>query len=113
MELSIDETDEKLRRLDWTDAEIRALRRAVEDTGTPVFSLCLSGHRRFPLGDPDKAVRKQSLAIMEKAVRLAARLGVRVIQIAGYDVYYKEGMRAPAPVSPKTWPGRWKPPPNR
>jgi L-ribulose-5-phosphate 3-epimerase UlaE len=28
---------------------------------------------------------------MEKAISLAARLGVRIIQIAGYDVYYKTG----------------------
>jgi predicted hexulose-6-phosphate isomerase len=91
MELSIDETDEKLARLDWTDSEIRTVHRAVEETGTPLASICLSGHRRFPLGDSDEGVRKQSLSIMEKAITLAARLGVRVIQIAGYDVYYKTG----------------------
>ena len=28
---------------------------------------------------------------MEKAVRLAAALGIRTIQLAGYDVYYSEG----------------------
>jgi predicted hexulose-6-phosphate isomerase len=91
LELSVDETDEKLARLDWNDAEIHALRRAVEETGVPVCSICLSGHRRFPLGDPDPAVRERSLAIMERAVSLAARLGVRIIQLAGYDVYYKKG----------------------
>ncbi|MDR1469877.1 MAG: L-ribulose-5-phosphate 3-epimerase [Spirochaetaceae bacterium] len=94
LELSIDETDEKLARLDWTDSEVCALRRSIEQTGTPIRSICLSGHRRFPLGDPDAATRTRSLAIMEKAVRLAARLGARVIQIAGYDVYYKPGDEA-------------------
>ena len=91
MELSIDETDEKLSRLDWTDAEICALRRDTETAATPVSSICLSGHRRFPLGDPDRATRERGLAIMEKAIRLASRLGARLIQIAGYDVYYKQG----------------------
>jgi predicted hexulose-6-phosphate isomerase len=91
MELSIDETDEKLARLDWTDVEIRGLRRSIEETALPIFSICLSGHRRFPLGDPDRAVRERSLAIMEKAILLAARLGMRIIQLAGYDVYYKPG----------------------
>lgn len=91
MELSIDETGEKLARLDWTDAEIRSLRRISEDTGMPIVSMCLSGHRRFPLGDPDKAIRERSLEIIEKAILLAARLGIRIIQIAGYDVYYKTG----------------------
>ena len=91
MELSIDETDEKLARLDWTDGQIRALRRDIEDTGTPIVSICLSGHRRFPLGDPDKEARDRSLVIIEKAIELAVRLGVRIIQLAGYDVYYKTG----------------------
>jgi predicted hexulose-6-phosphate isomerase len=94
LELSIDETDEKLARLDWTRGDIGALRLSIEQTGVPVRSLCLSGHRRFPLGDPDAAIRNRGLAIMEKAVRLAACLGARVIQIAGYDVYYKKGNEA-------------------
>jgi predicted hexulose-6-phosphate isomerase len=90
MELSIDETDEKLARLDWSGSEIYHLRRLIEETGVPVSSICLSAHRRFPLGDTDTTARNRSLAIMEKAIRLAVRLGVRIIQIAGYDVYYKE-----------------------
>jgi predicted hexulose-6-phosphate isomerase len=89
LERSIDETDEKLSRLKWSSAEVNALRRAMEETGVPVCSICLSGHRRFPLGDPDPENRKRSLAIMEDAIHLAARLGVRIIQLAGYDVYYK------------------------
>jgi L-ribulose-5-phosphate 3-epimerase UlaE len=31
------------------------------------------------------------MEIMEKAIILAARLGIRTIQLAGYDVYYEEG----------------------
>jgi len=88
LELSIDETDEKLARLDWTAAEINSLRSAVGDSGIPVLSICLSGHRRFPLGDEDSVRRKRSLEIMEKSCALAASLGARIIQIAGYDVYY-------------------------
>ncbi|MDR2393458.1 MAG: L-ribulose-5-phosphate 3-epimerase [Treponema sp.] len=91
MELSIDETDEKLSRLDWPLSETDKVRHLIEDTGLPVYSICLSGHRRFPLGDPDKAARKRGLEIIEKAITLAARLGVRIIQLAGYDVYYTEG----------------------
>jgi L-ribulose-5-phosphate 3-epimerase/hexulose-6-phosphate isomerase len=89
LELSIDETDEKLGRLAWT-SEAASRRRDMEETGIPVLSICLSGHRRFPLGDPDPSVQKRSLEIMEQAVTLASRLGVRIIQIAGYDVYYKK-----------------------
>jgi predicted hexulose-6-phosphate isomerase len=88
MELSIDETDEKLARLDWSSTEINNLRRAIEETSVPIFSICLSGHRRFPLGDEDNQKRERGLEMMKKSCALAAALGVRIIQIAGYDVYY-------------------------
>ncbi len=89
LELSIDETDTKLARLAWSQDEIGALQRSQADTGVPIKSICLSGHRRFPLGHPDPKVQSRSLDIMRGAIELAARLGVRIIQIAGYDVYYE------------------------
>ncbi len=91
MELSIDETDEKLARLDWPDSSINRLRRDIEETGVPILSICLSGHRRFPLGDSAEPIRRRGFEIMEKSILLATRLGVRLIQLAGYDVYYKPG----------------------
>jgi predicted hexulose-6-phosphate isomerase len=89
LELSIDETDEKLSRLDWGPGEIENLRRSMKENGVFIKSICLSAHRRFPLGDPVPENRQRSLIIMERAITLAARLGIRIIQIAGYDVYYK------------------------
>jgi predicted hexulose-6-phosphate isomerase len=89
LELSIDETGEKLDRFAWT-SEISALCRDMEETGIPVLSICLSGYRHFPLGDPDPIRRQRGLEIMEKALRLASRLGVRIIQTAGYGIYYGE-----------------------
>lgn len=88
LELSIDETDLKLSRLDWGMAELSALRQAQLET-LPIGSICLSGHRKYPLGHPDSAVQQRSLEIMEKAILLASRLGIRLIQLAGYDVYYE------------------------
>lgn len=90
MELSIDETDDRLARLEWSDEEIRKLLAAEYETGIPIKSICLSGHRRFPLGHPDPDVQQKSLAIMQNAITLSAKLGVRIIQIAGYDIYYGE-----------------------
>ncbi|MCL2833496.1 MAG: L-ribulose-5-phosphate 3-epimerase [Treponema sp.] len=89
LELSIDETDEKLSRLDWDTAEIKKLNNCIDDYGVPIKSICLSGHRRFPLGDPDPQTRGRSMEIMEKAIILSSRLGAAIIQLAGYDVYYK------------------------
>ena len=91
LELSIDETDEKLARLDWSKTEIAQLNQQMEEIGIPIKSICLSGHRKYPLGSPDLKTRERSLEIMEKATKLAARLGIRIIQLAGYDVYYQEG----------------------
>ena len=47
LEMSIDETEEKLARLDQPVDEIK---KAIEKTGVPIKSICLSGHRKYPLG---------------------------------------------------------------
>jgi len=89
LELSIDETDEKLQRLSWSKDEIKKIVDAMWKNEIPIKSICLSGHRRYPLGDIEH--QEKSLDIMQKAINLASLLGVRIIQLAGYDVYYKTG----------------------
>ena len=91
IEISIDETDDKLARLEWTKDERLALVKDMKEVGVPIRSMCLSGHRKYPFGASDPAVRERSMEIMEKAIELADDLGVRIIQLAGYDVYYEEG----------------------
>ena len=90
LEMSVDETDEKLGRLDMTLEERLELTELMKKIGLPIGTMCLSGHRKYPLGSPDPAVRKRSLEIMDKAIELASDLGIRIIQLAGYDVYYEE-----------------------
>lgn len=90
VEMSVDESDRRLARLSWTPAERLALVKAIADTGVRVPSLCLSAHRRFPLGAEQDAVRSQGLEILRQAIRLAQDVGIRVIQLAGYDVYYQQ-----------------------
>ena len=91
VEISIDEKDEKLARLDWTADERLELVRTMKEVGLPIRSMCLSGHRKYPFGASDPAIRERSMEIMEKAILLADDLGIRIIQLAGYDVYYEEG----------------------
>jgi L-ribulose-5-phosphate 3-epimerase len=91
IEISIDETDEKLARLEWSKEERLALVKDMVEVGMPIRSMCLSGHRKYPFGASDPKVRERSMEIMEKAIELADDLGVRIIQLAGYDVYYEEG----------------------
>lgn len=88
LELSVDETPEKLARLEAGAAERRALAEAMRQAGLRIETMCLSGHRRFPIGSDDPAEAGRGMEIMAGAVELAADLGIRVIQLAGYDVYY-------------------------
>ena len=90
IEISIDEADERLARLDWSDQEIDEIRSYMEETGIVIPTMCLSGHRRFPFGSKDEATREKAFEIMEKGIILAQKLGVRCIQLATYDVYYEE-----------------------
>jgi len=65
------------------------LRHLCEKHGVPLQSMCLSAHRKFPFGSADPAIREQAVIHMEKAISLAYKLGIRTIQLAGYDVYYE------------------------
>ena len=90
VEISIDEKDDKLARLDWSAEQRRELVALMEEVGIPIRSMCLSGHRKYPLGASDPAVQQRSMEIMEKAIQLADDLGIRIIQQAGSDVYYED-----------------------
>lgn len=89
LEISVDESDERRSRLDWCDEEVYGLRRLCEVHQVPLQSMCLSAHRKFPFGSADPKVREQAVIHMEKAITLAYKLGIRTIQLAGYDVYYE------------------------
>ena len=88
VEISIDETDEKLARLEWTKEERLELVKTMYEVGVPIRTMCLSGHRKYPIGSSDPETCARGMEIMEKAIQLADDLGVRIIQLAGYDVYY-------------------------
>lgn len=89
IEISIDESDERLARLEWSDEEIIRIHTESVRSGVTIHSMCLSAHRRFPYGSEDPKTAKRADEIMLAALKLATKLGVRVIQLAGYDVYYE------------------------
>ncbi|GAA6122135.1 L-ribulose-5-phosphate 3-epimerase [Bifidobacterium psychraerophilum] len=89
LEFSVDESDERLLRLDWDKHQREEFRTALWKTNSRINTLMLSGHRRFPLGSADARTREISLDMMRKAIDLASDLGIRNIQLAGYDVYYE------------------------
>ncbi|MGD1817095.1 MAG: L-ribulose-5-phosphate 3-epimerase [Pleomorphochaeta sp.] len=87
LELSIDESEEKLSRLDWSNEKIHQLANIADFESMKIGSICLSGHRKFPLGGDDENI---SLEIMKKAINFAFEAGIPIIQLAGYDVYYQK-----------------------
>jgi L-ribulose-5-phosphate 3-epimerase len=89
IDISIDETDCRLARLDWPASQRAALRQAIANTGVPILTMCLSAHRKYPLGSRSPEIRRQGLDILHKAIQFAGDIGVRIIQVMGYDVFYE------------------------
>ena len=52
-ELSIDATDGRLKRLLWGKEEAAEVWRAALRQDMKILTMCLSGHKRFPLGSSD------------------------------------------------------------
>ncbi len=89
VEISIDESNERLSRLDWPSSERAALRQSIANTGVKIMTMCLSGHRKYPLGSHTPETRQQGLEILYKAIEFASDIGLRVVQVMGYDVFYE------------------------
>jgi L-ribulose-5-phosphate 3-epimerase len=89
VDISIDETDERLTRLYWSAAECAALREMIRDTGVPILTMCLSAHRKYPLGSASQEIRCRGLEILRRAIEFSADIGIRVVQVMGYDVFYE------------------------
>ena len=90
LEISVDESDERLSRLEWPAGARRKLRAALSSSPVPIGSLCLSAHRKYSLGSSAAPVRERGLGIMRRAIDFAAEFGLRIVQVAGYDVFYEE-----------------------
>ena len=90
LEIAIDDTDERVARLDWTRREKKEITNLVDGTGVRIQSMSLSAHRRFPLGSDSAQTRERSLDIFKKAIDLSVELGIRVILVPGADNYYQE-----------------------
>ncbi|HBR02508.1 MAG TPA: L-ribulose-5-phosphate 4-epimerase [Ruminiclostridium sp.] len=90
IEMSIDESDSRLERLNWSDEEVRALLDTAAKSGLRPESVCFSAQRRFPLGSGLPGAGEKALELLYKAILLVSKLGIRIIQTQGYDCYYDE-----------------------
>lgn len=89
IELSIDATEEKIKRLEMTKEERFDLIKAMYEIGIPVRTMCVSALTKYSLGNDKPEYCARGMEILEKAIQLADDLGVRVVMIPGYDVYYE------------------------
>ena len=94
LEISIDESEERIARLEWGKGERRKLREALAASEVTIDSMCLSAHRKYSLGSTSPLVRERGLTLMKRAIDFAAEFGLRLVQVAGYDVFYEETTEA-------------------
>lgn len=89
VELSIDATEEKIRRLDMPKEERLALVEAMYEAGIPIRTMCVSALTKYSMGNDKPEYVKRGMEILEKSIQFADDIGVRVVMIPGYDVYYE------------------------
>ncbi|MBC5649228.1 L-ribulose-5-phosphate 3-epimerase [Christensenella tenuis] len=90
IEISVDESGERLSRLAWDSERRKEFLKRMADSGGCIKSMCLSAHRKYPIGSGIPETEREGMRIMEEAILFARDLGIRIIQLAGYDVYYGE-----------------------
>ncbi len=87
LEMSVDETDARIDRLKWSKAEKIELKQCMQKLNMPILTMCLSGNRRFPIGSENMETRLRGIQLIKDAIDFALDLGIRIIQLAGYDEY--------------------------
>ena len=90
VELCIDESPQRIARVDLAASKARELAAIARDNGLSMHSLCLSAHRKFPLGSLDDRIAAGSIELTKKTFDFANNIGLKVLQIAGYDVFYEQ-----------------------
>lgn len=89
LEISIDENPARQSRLSWSNSERLEFVASKLNSGIDVPSMCLSAHRAFPFGSMSAETREKARSLMLDAIDFASHVGIRNIQLAGYDVYYE------------------------
>ena len=88
VELSIDASEERIARVYSSRKERQRLRALTDELSMPFGTLNASALTKYSLGNDDSDLRRRGMDIALRSVELAADLGIRVVMIPGYDVYY-------------------------
>lgn len=89
VEISIDATEERIQRVYSTKQERRELVDLCFDLDMPIRTLNASALTKYSLGNPDPDICARGMDIAMRSIELADDLGVRIMMIPGYDVYYE------------------------
>ena len=90
VEISIDESDERLARLDWSASERAALRRSIANTGVQDHDHVSERSSQISARQPHRRNSAGRGRIsLRKAIEFAGDIGLRVVQVMGYDVFYE------------------------
>jgi len=89
VEMSIDASQERIRRIYMPQEERLELIGQMYRIGLPIRTMCVSALTKYSLGNPDPEKCAYGMEIVRGAMDLAADLGIRVVMIPGYDVYFE------------------------
>lgn len=90
VEMLVDEIDDCLLCFNWSCEQCLVLVNVIVEIGVCVLFMCFFVYCCFLLGSEDDAVWVQGLEIMCKVIQFVQDVGICVIQLVGYDVYYQE-----------------------
>ena len=89
VEISIDATEAKIQRVYMSKEERFELVSTMYETGMPLHTMNMSSLTKYSLGNDKPEYVARGMEILEKAIELAGDLGVRIVMIPGYDVFYE------------------------
>lgn len=89
VEISIDASEAKIQRIYMTKEERLNLVSLMYETGIPLHTMNMSSLTKYSLGNDKPEYVARGMEIIERAIKLAADLGVRIVMIPGYDVFYE------------------------
>ena len=89
VEISIDASEAKIARVNMSKEERLDLVKSMYETGMPLHTMNMSCLTKYSLGNDKPEYVARGMEILEKAIQLAGDLGVRIVMIPGYDVFYE------------------------
>lgn len=89
VEISIDASEAKIARVYMSKKERLELVKTMYETGMPLHTMNMSSLTKYSLGNDKPEYEARGMEILKNAIELAADLGVRIVMVPGYDVFYE------------------------